>query len=294
MFPVPDDKGGSQQGAILMGPLNRVLNRLVGYRSTRTFAKHSRGKVALLHNSGFFSNCSTLLMSVAQAEIHPVRIDVTSSFTHFAEPGSSFDWNRYFSPPPGIIRGCPTRWPRSRVAKRLPHHSTYKLLDFPTITDITDNYFQLSTFVQNRAEEIHMSHLPVPIDQVLVVCLRGTDKGTEVRQSPIDAYVRRAKKIMEDNENLRVWIQTDQTQIRDILLDQLGPRSFSLNVLPVTDDSQVIHKSEVNISKDAFSRDLLATTWLMAQAHAVITYTGNVGYWIAIFRGNAKKLYQLR
>ena len=81
---------------------------------------------------------------------------------------------------------------------------------------------------------------------------------------------------MEDNENLRVWIQTDQTQIRHILLDQLRPRSFSLNVLPVTDDSQVIHKSEVKISKDAFSRDLLATTWLMAQA--VITYTGNVGY----------------
>ena len=123
-----------------MGPLNRVLNRLVGYRSTRTFAKHTRGKVALLHNSGFFSNCSTLLMSVAQAEIHPVHIDVASSFTHFAEPGSSFDWNRYFLPPPGTIRGRPTRWPRSRVAKRLPHHSTYKLLDFSTITDITENY----------------------------------------------------------------------------------------------------------------------------------------------------------
>ena len=123
-----------------MGPLNRVLNRLVGYRSTRTFAKHSRGTVALLHNSGFFSNCSTLLMSVAQAEIHPVHIDVASSFTHFAEPGSSFDWNRYFLPPPGIIRGRPTHWPRSRVAKRLPHHSTYKLLDFSTITDITENY----------------------------------------------------------------------------------------------------------------------------------------------------------
>ena len=277
-----------------MGPLNRVLNRLVGYRSTRTLAQHTRGKVALLHNSGFFSNCSTLLMSVAQAEIHPVRIDVTRSFTHFAEPGSSFDWNRYFLPPPGTIRGRPTRWQRSRVAQRLPHHSTYKLLDFPTITDIFDNYFQLSTFVQNRAEEIRMSHLPVPLDQILVVCLRGTDKGTEVRQSPIDAYVRRAKKIMADNENLRVWIQTDQAQIRDILLDQLGPRSFSLNILPVTEAARVIHKSDEKISKDDFSRDLLATTWLMAQAHSVITYTGNVGYWLAIFRGNAKKLYQLR
>jgi len=277
-----------------MRPLNRVLDRLLGYRSTRTFAKHTRGKVALLHNSGFFSNCSTLLMSLAQAKVHPVQIDVTSSFTHFAEPQSSFDWNRYFLPPPRVIRGYPTRWPRSRVARRLPHHSTYRLLDFPTITDITDNYFQLSTLVQSRAEEIRKTLLPVPIDSILVVCLRRTDKGTEVRQSPIDAYVRRAKKVMEANEDLRVWIQTDQAQIRDSMLQQLGPKSFSLEVLPVTDGSQVIHKSDAKISKDDFSRDLLALTWLMAKAHFVITYTGNVGYWISVFRGNAKNLLQLR
>jgi hypothetical protein len=176
----------------------------------------------------------------------------------------------------------------------LPHHSTYRLLDFPTITDITDNYFQLSTLVQSRAEEIRKTLLPVPIDSILVVCLRRTDKGTEVRQSPIDAYVRRAKKVMEANEDLRVWIQTDQAQIRDSMLQQLGPKSFSLEVLPVTDGSQVIHKSDAKISKDDFSRDLLALTWLMAKAHFVITYTGNVGSWISVVRGNAKNLLQLR
>jgi hypothetical protein len=33
---------------------------------------------------------------------------------------------------------------------------------------------------------------------------------------------------------------------------------------------------------------------LMSQAHRVITYTGNVGYWITLFRGNSSRLHQLR
>ena len=274
--------------------IERLQNRLLGYRSTRNFATHTPGTVALSHDSGFFSNCSVLLMSLARSDNHPVEIDVSESFTHFAERKGSFQWSEYFLPPPPALPGSPARWPSSRVAKRLPHHSVYKLLDFSTTTSIKDTYFRLSDEVRTRAQEIENLHLPSPINEVLVVCLRGTDKGTEVRQSPLRAYVRRAKKLMARHKNVKVWVQTDQAQIRDALLDHLGPRSFSLDILPVTEESQVIHRSQEVTSKADFSRDLLATTWLLSQAHSVITYTGNVGYWITIFRGNARRLHQLR
>jgi hypothetical protein len=32
----------------------------------------------------------------------------------------------------------------------------------------------------------------------------------------------------------------------------------------------------------------------MSRAHSVITYTGNVAYWIALFRGHGGRLHQLR
>jgi hypothetical protein len=274
--------------------LRRVLDRLLGYRSSRNFSTQTGKRVVLAHDSGFFSNCSVLLLSLAKAKHHPVQIDVSSSFTHFAEKGSSFEWDALFLPPARTMRDFPTSWARSRVAHRLPHHSFYKLLRFSTTNQIRDHYFQLSFAVRARVQEIQESEIPVPIEEVLVVCLRGTDKGTEVRQSPLQKYVRLAKRIMKRRRNLRVWIQTDQMQIRDFLLDQLGPRSFSPSVLPVTEDSQVMHRSGQVPSKEEFSRDLLATTWLMSRAHSVITYTGNVGYWIALFRGNARRLYQLR
>jgi len=64
--------------------------------------------------------------------------------------------------------------------------------------------------------------------------------------------------------------------------------------LPVTGDSTVIHRTTLVHDKNEFALNLLATTWLMSQASKVITYTGNVGYWIALFRGHSRGLIQLR
>ena len=65
--------------------IERLQNRLLGYRSTRNFATHTPDTVALSRDSGFFSNCSVLLMILARSDKHPVEIDVSESFTHFAE-----------------------------------------------------------------------------------------------------------------------------------------------------------------------------------------------------------------
>jgi len=274
--------------------LTRVVNRVLGYHSSRDFARHRGSEVLLFHDSGFFSNCSVLLMSLARAQQHPARIDVSRSFTHFTDEGKAFRWEDFFSPPNPLTDGQQSDWQKSRVAKRLPHHSTYRWLDFRTTNQILQTYFQLSDAVHARAQEIKETHLPVPLDEIAVVCLRGTDKSTEVRQSSVDRYVSRAQRIMKKQKNHRVWVQTDQVQIRDLLLSRIGPRAFALDVLPVTANSSVIHKSENLHSRFDFTTNLLATTWLMSQAHTVITYTGNVGYWIALLRGHTGRLHQLR
>jgi len=273
---------------------SRVVDRLFGYRNGRKFSESEKNRLTLLHDSGFFSNCSALLLSLAQQRTHPVVIDASQSFTHFTEGESRFDWNRYFKDAQSSALGNPKKWGKSRVANRLPHHSIYKLINFRITNEIVRNYFGLSEEVLRRAREIEKKSLPVPLAELLVVCVRGTDKGTEVRQSSIHSYVTTAKRLQKRNTKLRVWIQTDQAQIRDLLLEELGPKSFSLDVLPVTKESTVIHKSANIPSKNQFTADLVAVTWLMSQVHSVITYSGNVGYWIALFRGSARRLYQLR
>ena len=170
----------------------------------------------------------------------------------------------------------------------------YRLLDYPTSNALVLNYFSLSEEVRQRADEILCTMLHVPLDKILVLCIRGTDKQTEVRQTSLHRYVRKAKTALTRRKDLTVWVQSDQEQIRDYLLEKLGSRSFSVDILPVTGDSTVIHRTNLVHDKDEFALNLVATTWLMSQASKVITYTGNVGYWIALFRGHSRGLIQLR
>ncbi|MDA8777423.1 hypothetical protein N9M74_02145 [Pontimonas sp.] len=277
-----------------MGLWKKVGDRLLGYKSSREFAVLKNSNLFLTHDSGFFSNCSVLIKSLAQSPVHPVTIDATASFTHFTNQGRPFDWYRFFRPAPSKINTVSHSWQSSRVASRLPHHSVYRLLDYASSNGLVRDYFSLSEEVQRKAEDIKSHKLPAPLDRIVVLCVRGTDKKTEVRQSSLDSYVRAAKKALAHREDVAVWVQTDQAQTRDYLLEQIGTRAFSVDTLPVTDDSIVIHRTDLVHDKDDFALNLLATTWLMSQASMVITYTGNVGYWIALFRGNSRGLIQLR
>lgn len=276
-----------------MSLTGRLLDRMIGYRTARTFASSEGSTLTLLHNSGFFSNCSALLFAIARSEFHPVDIDVANSFSHYSSPSKHFSWGACFEPAPPQISGLHRKWRHSRVAFRLPHHSMYRLIDFNTTTSIINNYFRLSGTVRSRAAAIK-SQLPAPPEKLIALCVRGTDKGAEVRQSSPSRYVRTARRLIRRNPGLRVWVQTDQAQLRDYLLKEIGPASFALEVLPTTQGKTVIHKSTQSDDKRQLAIDLLAITWLMSQAAGVVTYSGNVGYWIVLLRGTYRGVHQLR
>ena len=276
-----------------MSLLRRLLNRMIGYRSARTFAISDGSTLRLMHDSGFFSNCSTLLLAIARSEFHPVQIDVANSFSHYSSASKPFCWEACFEPVADHVTGFHQKWRHSRAASRLPHHSAYRLIDFNTTTSIINSYFRLSGTVRSRAADIQ-SQLPAPPEKLIALCVRGTDKGTEVRQTSPSRYVRTARRLIRYNPGLRVWVQTDQAQLKDYLLKEIGPASFALEVLPVTQGQTVIHKSTQPGDRRELATDLLAVTWLMSQASHVITYSGNVGYWIVLLRGTYRGVRQLR
>ena len=99
--------------------LTRVVNRVLGYHSSRDFARHRGSEVLLLHDSGFFSNCSVLLMSLARAQQHPARIDVSRSFTHFTDEGKAFRWDDFFFPPNPLTDGQQSVWQKKSCSKTI-------------------------------------------------------------------------------------------------------------------------------------------------------------------------------
>lgn len=133
----------------------------------------------------------------------------------------------------------------------------------------------------------------INVNNTLAVWVRGTDKGTEIKNSAPVCYYEKCEKILKNKPNLRVWIQTDQKQYQDYFLNKYPQRAFAINELPVTEKLIGIHSDETfELDRFQFGAYLLAVVILMSQCNSIVTHTGNIGYWEALYRGNLRNFYQ--
>ncbi len=74
------------------------------------------------------------------------------------------------------------------------------------------------------------------------------------------------------------------------------PQAVWFRELPATSGGTAIHNldvaAEFGVGKAEIAMRLLAMTYLVAQAKYVVTHTGNLGAWVAIYRGRPDGLYQ--
>ena len=101
--------------------------------------------------------------------------------------------------------------------------------------------------------------------------------------------------MLEANPDCHILIQTDQIQARDEMLIAL-PNAIVLKNMPVTRRSVAVHnldvQQEFGISRSELAIRLLAMTVLMSRMKFVVSHTGNLSAWIAIYRGRPDGFYQ--
>jgi hypothetical protein len=66
--------------------------------------------------------------------------------------------------------------------------------------------------------------------------------------------------------------------------------------MPVTSGTTVIHGMDLErqfaVSKSTFAIRMLGITHLLAKMKYIVTHTGNIGLWLALYRGNSAGFYQ--
>ena len=243
--------------------------------------------------SGFFANCTATLSCLTR--IYPyeryVRVNWPGQdlwrnadqvgvnlFDLYFHPNSNFDIH---------------------VLAKLSYtnpHGVYQDLNFEKLNPYISNYFVPSEIVREKMDEI-VHKYKIDYGNTVGLWYRGTDKFTEHPPVPPHYYVAEIRKLVRKNPRLRVLVQTDQEQVRDIFVRELGEQVFYLNELPVTKSSIGIHKmssEERGLSNFEFGVMLLAVVNMFAKCKHVITYTGSIGLWIYLYRGNANNTCQLR
>lgn len=145
-----------------------------------------------------------------------------------------------------------------------PHHGLYSRLDHGMLASFIDAYFcpedAIEELARGFASEYKFDH-----ENLLTIYYRGTDKGDEVELVPAANYLLEARAILERESGLRVMVRTDQRQVRDYLLYELGDLAFALDELPVTDGKLGIHQGIVH-DKQGYASKILAAVLVMARS----------------------------
>jgi hypothetical protein len=248
-------------------------------------------------NEGFFANCSVTLSGLIQLfnqhRILPDRVDFSRGFQLYrnaVQAGQETDlYPEYFQAHPDVEIG-------KRISvKALGFHESYRYQNILAFTPFIRRFFQPADSIQGIEIFLH-SKYRIDFANTLAVCCRGTDKKEEVVLADPLRVLRLTERLLESNPGLRVWIQTEVRQISDLFLEHFGDRCFGIRELPMIDGDQstkaMFSESEGATRRFAFGQNLLAVTHMLSRCGWLINYTGNMAYWIWLYRGNSDRMWQ--
>lgn len=256
------------------------------------------------HNAGFFSNLSTCLWSAVSlyhrhSGVAPARIRCARSFNHYkrAEDRDVADiYPHHFAQNADVPLG-----PIVSPAPKMNHHSLYTSRVFSFLRPMVERYFIPNSNIDRIRTLITKKYCITP-ENTIGVWYRGTDKSKEIHNASTEYYLKHVLWMLKREPHLRVWLQSDQEQAVDLFRAELCHSHEKLldfvDMLPVTRGSGGIHLQNDNyyqscgLTREAYGQLMLATVSLMSKCRYVVACTGNVGYWLMLYREHWAGCYQ--
>ncbi len=255
-------------------------------------------------SAGFFSDSSTCLWQLAtlfheHGGTLPRTIVCRRAFNVYK------DWTQvdrldvyplFFKPAMPDIHDLP---PIGKPA--LNHHVMYDRDTIHKLLPFVRHYLMPSQEVLDVQSALMAEHGLDPSNTV-GVWYRGTDKFTEIKGARWEDYFNQVRRILKRNRHLRVWLQTDQRQalayFRAQLASEFDKKLDFVTELPTVAGTVGVHQQSADFFKDrgmtrvGYGQVMLAAVHLLSRCKYVVACTGNIGYWLSLYRGHLKRFYQ--
>lgn len=250
-----------------------------------------------LWNEGFFSNCTVTLFGLIHLfnnyRIIPDRIDFSRGFSLYRDAiqveRKTDLYPQYFQTHSEVHLGD------QFSLKALGYHDSYRFQNLLRIAPFINRFFQLAPSIRSIESGL-ISKYQIDFSSTMGVCYRGSEKKTEVVLADPRRVMELTERLLDSNSGLRVWIQTEVRQISDLFLKHFGQRCFAVEELPLIDENQstkaMFSDDEGATRRFAFGQNLLAVTHMLSQCGWLVNHTGNMAYWIWLFRGNSNRMWQ--
>ena len=249
-----------------------------------------------IHDAGIGSCMMVTLHNLADlfnGGIRPAHVSFSKTMLAFKDGDRHEDiYPRLFSASPRTF-DLPSQPGREAKLPRPDGGKRYSEFPYALYGPLIKRYFQPSASVEETLCG-WLEKYAIDLDKCATVCIRGTDKFLEVRPIDSSIYIRRVERVLEQGQIKRVLIQTDQEEIAQVFLKYFGGVCFCVEELPRTSGGMAMHLTPlIEGRRTQFARDILAIILLMSRSRYVITHTGNLGAWIALFRGHTDSMYQM-
>jgi hypothetical protein len=244
-----------------------------------------------LWNCGFYSNefqVFSSLLTLLRHGIIPDRIDYSLGYRHFKK-----DPNQDIYPNFHEI-DC-TKDLDLYVDIELPdsNRCQFDIYNFEIYNKVRDRFFGPSSVILERKNYLTKKY-DIDFSKTISVLYRGTDKGTELKLAHPQDYLTVTKKILEQNPDFKVLLQTDQTQVIEYFYSELGHKLISFEETPSTTSNSVICNLMERNGADSidWSQWFDAALRCVAECKYLVNHTGNVSFFANLYRGNVNNVYQ--
>jgi hypothetical protein len=156
-------------------------------------------------------------------------------------------------------------------------------------------YFNLSDNVMNIYNTI-VNKYNIDFENTCCLFLRGNDKATECRIPSYNSYIITATQILKENPNLKILIQSDEKEFIDTM-----SKHFKNNIV-FLDEIRVINRDiRRTVDNHGMTPELnhhyalkfLAIVYIMSKCKYVVCNSGNISFWILMYRQHLKNFFQL-
>lgn len=250
--------------------------------------------LTITHNAGFFSCCHIRLEKIIEfyneRGVLPKRIDGSKQFTYYktAAMKERDTTSDYFLVKPvseflELERNPPTDI--SFIKKELKdaaqnvegQFSNYKHIDFNSISPLFRHYFSPSPQIMEVLNHLERKYR-LDYSNLCTIYYRGTDKQLETNLASFEEFILKALQIKTHIPDIKFLLETDSHEFRNLFLSKFPD---SIYFLEVESKNPFVH-----------SIYLLASVIAMSKTKIVVSSSGNVSLWTALYRGSANNIIQ--
>lgn len=265
------------------------------------------------HKYGFFSCCSVklakILNFVNQHNECPDAVYDSRLFEVYKEDPLQGGINHRFfkvnSEKPALTnKDTFPFYPRGKLGT--PNRTPYRTINFSKSKLWINHYFEPNEVVYSTIDLLNQKY-GFNNKNICSICYRGLDKYIETPLGSYDIYLKKADEVLSANPDITFFVQTDEQEFLEVFLHTFPtntfycdetkslPKSFAMPLgKPLvkawpgyTAIDQLEKKNRIN-----YSVIFLSIIKLMSQSKIVITHSGNVGLWTALYRNNTENFHQ--